>query len=70
MELVYSLPASIKGAGLSTISVELPYESAYSLWSRVEQLETPEDKRKGEYMHWGIIFIVVDCESNLLSVAR
>lgn len=50
MELVYSLPAPIKEAGLSTISVELSYESACDLWSRVEKLEGEEDRRKGEWV--------------------
>lgn len=44
VELLYSLPLSVKQAGLSTIALELPYESAVTVWKSTEQAE---DRRKG-----------------------
>lgn len=37
VELLYSLPLSVKQAGLSTIALELPYESAVTVWKSTEQ---------------------------------
>ena len=44
VELLYSLPLSVKQAGLSTIALELPYESAVTVWKSTEQAG---DRRKG-----------------------
>ena len=44
VELLYSLPLSVKQAGLSTIALEVPYESAVTVWKSTEQAR---DRRKG-----------------------
>lgn len=44
VELLYSLPLSVKQAGLSTIALELPYESAVTVWKSTEQAG---DRRQG-----------------------
>ena len=45
VELVYTAPPTITDAGLSTVSVELPFESAYTVWNNIS--ETSMDKRRG-----------------------
>ena len=45
MEMVYSLPPAIKEAGLSTVALQLPFESAVTVW---EATSSAQDRRKGE----------------------
>lgn len=59
IELVYSLPDSIRKAGLSTIAVELPQDSAAALWEAGVQEGEEESRRDNklfveklnEYIH-------------------
>lgn len=54
VELVYSLSSSLKQAGLSTLALELPFESAVTVWNST--CHTQQDRRKGTAhpdMCWG-----------------
>ena len=42
IELLYSTPSSVKGAGLSSVAVELPRDSVITMWEQAER------KVKGE----------------------
>ena len=48
VELVYNLPESIRKAGLSTIAIELPQDSAVALWEATghEGEESRKDSRR------------------------
>lgn len=45
VEMVYSLPSAVKEAGLSTVALQLPFESAVTVW---EATSSAQDHRKGE----------------------
>lgn len=38
VELVYELPESVKKAGLSTVSLDIPTESAHTLWESTSKV--------------------------------
>lgn len=53
VEVVYNLPESIRKAGLSTIAIELPQDSAVALWEASGQKGSEErvkDVRKNMFM--------------------
>ena len=37
IELLYSTPSSVKGAGLSSVAVELPRDSVITMWEKAER---------------------------------
>lgn len=43
VEMVYSLPSAVKEAGLSTVALQLPFESAVTVW---EATSSAQDHRK------------------------
>ena len=48
VELLYSLPVAVKEAGLSSVAVELPFESAVTLWNEAEREKGGAEGREGQ----------------------
>ena len=48
MQLVYSVPGPVRAVGLSSVTVEMGYDSALALWeSTSHRSEDKTDRRKG-----------------------
>ena len=61
IELLYSTPSSVKGAGLSSVTVELPRDSVMTVWEKAERNVKGEGgQQKVKETFFGMISDVVN----------